>query len=219
MGSYGVNRYYVLLAGYDHEHSETWRQAEHANEIPGGVILDVKGEPGAAATYVMKTEDMAWYVPGAFRTQTGADVSTAGASGHAEVVGTPLQIAPQVSQHVRKRGRARGGGAPVAHNVHGPVCGMGRGQGDAVRRPDPNLPPKLAPSSPRPHSVVSLRRRLSFLCVVSLRRRLSFGYRYVVRQRSPWKAALDLGDLRTYAEFAEFVTQIAVVTATSHARA
>ena len=41
---------------------------------------------------------------------------------------------------------------------------------------------------------------------------------FAVRQRSPWKASMDLGVLNTYAEFAQFVTQIAVITATSHTR-
>ena len=41
---------------------------------------------------------------------------------------------------------------------------------------------------------------------------------FVVRQRSPWKVELDLSMLQTYAEFAQYVSQIAVVTATSHTR-
>ena len=38
-----------------------------------------------------------------------------------------------------------------------------------------------------------------------------------VRQRSPWKAALDLGTL-SQDDFYEYITQVAVVTATSHCR-
>ena len=41
---------------------------------------------------------------------------------------------------------------------------------------------------------------------------------YVVRQRSPYKESFDLASLKTYAEFAEYVEQIAVITATSHTR-
>jgi uncharacterized protein (DUF2252 family) len=41
---------------------------------------------------------------------------------------------------------------------------------------------------------------------------------YVVRQRSPWKAGFDLSELQTYADLAEYVQNIAVITATSHAR-
>ena len=44
------------------------------------------------------------------------------------------------------------------------------------------------------------------------------GSAYVVRQRSPFKAGFDLSSLSSYADLAEFVQQIAVVTATSHAR-
>ena len=44
------------------------------------------------------------------------------------------------------------------------------------------------------------------------------GAAYVVRQRSPWKAGFDLASLLTYADLAEFVQQLAAVTATSHAR-
>ena len=47
--------------------------------------------------------------------------------------------------------------------------------------------------------------------------KLSGAY-YVVRQRSPWKAGFDLASLLTYADLAEFVQQLAAVTATSHAR-
>ena len=41
---------------------------------------------------------------------------------------------------------------------------------------------------------------------------------HLVRQRSPWKASFDLDKLTSYAEFTEFVRQVSVVTATSHAR-
>lgn len=41
---------------------------------------------------------------------------------------------------------------------------------------------------------------------------------HVVRQLSPWKAGFPLETLTTYDGMAEFVAQIAVVTATSHAR-
>ena len=41
---------------------------------------------------------------------------------------------------------------------------------------------------------------------------------FVVRQRSPWKASFDSSGLRTYASFAEYVSQLGVLTATSHAR-
>lgn len=39
-----------------------------------------------------------------------------------------------------------------------------------------------------------------------------------MRQRSPWKKQFDLNELTTHEEFAEFVSQMAVITATSHAR-
>lgn len=44
------------------------------------------------------------------------------------------------------------------------------------------------------------------------------GSAYVVRQRSPWKSGFALDALSSYADLAEFVQQIAVITATSHAR-
>jgi len=45
------------------------------------------------------------------------------------------------------------------------------------------------------------------------------GSDYAVRQRSAWKASFELGSLKKYADFAEFVSQVAASTATSHARA
>jgi len=45
------------------------------------------------------------------------------------------------------------------------------------------------------------------------------GVHHVVRERSAWKAGFDLASLKTYADFAEFVTAVATVTATSHVRA
>ena len=44
------------------------------------------------------------------------------------------------------------------------------------------------------------------------------GKPYVVRQRSPWKSSFSIGDLETFDDLAEYVAQIAVITATSHAR-
>lgn len=44
------------------------------------------------------------------------------------------------------------------------------------------------------------------------------GSHYAVRQRSAWKASFDLSQLRDYAEYAAFVSQVAASTATSHAR-
>jgi uncharacterized protein (DUF2252 family) len=41
---------------------------------------------------------------------------------------------------------------------------------------------------------------------------------HTVRQRSPWKAEFDLGQLKDTADVYAFVRQVAVVTATSHAR-
>ena len=40
----------------------------------------------------------------------------------------------------------------------------------------------------------------------------------MVRQRSPWKADLDLDSLTTLEDFEEYVIQIGVATATSHTR-
>jgi len=44
------------------------------------------------------------------------------------------------------------------------------------------------------------------------------GKAFVVRQRSPWKASFPVEMLTTAAQFNRFVEQVAVVTATSHAR-
>jgi len=44
------------------------------------------------------------------------------------------------------------------------------------------------------------------------------GVPHAVRERSAWKAEMKLASLRSYAEFAEFVTAVATVTATSHVR-
>ena len=44
------------------------------------------------------------------------------------------------------------------------------------------------------------------------------GKAHVVRQLSPWKKGFPFDSLRTYDDLAEFVSQIAVITATSHAR-
>lgn len=44
------------------------------------------------------------------------------------------------------------------------------------------------------------------------------GSSFVVRQRSPWKEGFNLSDLTSYREYTNFVAQVAVVTATSHAR-
>ena len=41
---------------------------------------------------------------------------------------------------------------------------------------------------------------------------------FVVRQRSPWKADLDLSTLTALEDFEEYVIQIGVATATSHTR-
>ena len=41
---------------------------------------------------------------------------------------------------------------------------------------------------------------------------------HVVRQRSPWKASVDLSRIKEQAEFGDFVRQVAMVTATSHVR-
>ena len=44
------------------------------------------------------------------------------------------------------------------------------------------------------------------------------GQAFVVRQRSPWKSAPDLSALTDPDEFIDFMEQVAVATATSHAR-
>jgi len=45
-----------------------------------------------------------------------------------------------------------------------------------------------------------------------------FGKDFVIRQRSPWKASFDYSSLDSASEFMSFAEQVAVVTATSHAR-
>lgn len=44
------------------------------------------------------------------------------------------------------------------------------------------------------------------------------GQAFVVRQRSPWKSSPDLDELKEPAEFITFMEQVAIATATSHAR-
>lgn len=54
VGSFGVGRYYVLLAGED-------RLLENGSGEAGGVILDVKYEPEPAVSAVLGPEDTDWY--------------------------------------------------------------------------------------------------------------------------------------------------------------
>jgi len=53
VGSYGVDRYYILLKGTD-KSLENWVDGN-------AVILDVKYEPPAAVTHVLSKDDAAWY--------------------------------------------------------------------------------------------------------------------------------------------------------------
>jgi hypothetical protein len=41
---------------------------------------------------------------------------------------------------------------------------------------------------------------------------------FSVRQRSPWKDGFDLDDLTDHKDFTEFMSQVAIATATSHVR-
>lgn len=133
VGSYGVGRYYVLLAGGDGDE----REGGGGSQYPNSVILDVKFEPEPAISTVLDQFDAAWY-----RTLFSNEASRA---------------------------------------------------------------------------VLAQRRLTSytdpFIGWIYLN-----DSAYVVRQRSPWKAGFDLASLSSYADLAEFVQQIAVVTATSHAR-
>lgn len=54
VGSYGVDRYYVLLNGED-------RLLRHNGEDGNAVILDIKLEPTPAVSQVLDEEDAAWY--------------------------------------------------------------------------------------------------------------------------------------------------------------
>jgi uncharacterized protein (DUF2252 family) len=54
IGSYGVDRYYVLLNGED-------RLLRHDGEDGKAVILDIKFEPTPAVSQVLDEEDAAWY--------------------------------------------------------------------------------------------------------------------------------------------------------------
>jgi uncharacterized protein (DUF2252 family) len=54
VGSYGVDRYYVLLNGED-------RLLQHDGQDGNAVILDIKFEPTPAVSQVLGEEDTAWY--------------------------------------------------------------------------------------------------------------------------------------------------------------
>lgn len=60
IGSYGVQRFYVLLAGDESKHQEN-ATAEDSERFLGSVILDVKFEPRPAVTSVLGRFDEAWY--------------------------------------------------------------------------------------------------------------------------------------------------------------
>jgi hypothetical protein len=66
--------------------------------------------------------------------------------------------------------------------------------------------------------VVEAQRRLTSYTDPFLGYIILNGSAHVVRQRSPWKTSINLDALTTYADFAQLVQQIAVITATSHAR-
>ena len=159
IGSYGVARYYVLLAGHDaYDELDVASDPQEAppkaddvqakrrddaqavvdENIPGGIILDVKFEPNTSAVAaVLNEHDTAWY-----------------------------------------------------RNlfVH-----------DAQR-------------------AIEAQRRLTSYTDPFAGWVMIFGEAHTVRQRSPWKAGFDLGALENYNELAEYISQVAVITATSHAR-
>ena len=137
VGSYGVGRYYVLLAGDDGDESDESDEGGEGSPYPKSVILDVKFEPEPAISTVLDRFDAAWY-----RTLFSNEAARA----------------------------------------------------------------------------VSAQRRLTSYTDPFTGWIFLNGSAFVVRQRSPWKAGFDLSSLSSYADLAEFVQQIAVVTATSHAR-
>lgn len=141
VGSFGVHRYYVLLKGGSGNNRTGFSGIDVDNDdgFDGepGVILDVKFEPEAAASYALQRADRAWYRK-LFRNEAMRAVE----------------------------------GQTRLTSYTDPFCGVAT----------------------------------------------IFGQHYVVRQRSAYKASIDLDTMRSYSEFAEYVQEIAVITATSHTR-
>lgn len=137
VGSFGVGRYYVLLAGEDVLGVSTGGGGEGGGNAPGGIILDVKFEPQPAVSRAIGDADQSWY-----------------------------------------------------HTIFA---------NEAMR-------------------AVEAQRRLTSYTDPYTGWVVLDGKAYTVRQRSPYKESLDLDSLTTYAELAEYVEQIAMITATSHTR-
>ena len=161
IGSYGVQRFYVLLAGDESKHQEN-ATMEDSERFLGSVILDVKFEPRPAVTNALLTLTLTLTL-----TSNPNPNQVTNVLSRFDEAWYGAQVAPFSNE--------------AARAVHA--------QRQLTSYTDP------------------------FTGWIKLN-----GAAYVVRQRSPWKAGFDLASLLTYADLAEFVQQLAAVTATSHAR-
>lgn len=172
IGSYGVPRYYVLLAGHD--------------EVGPGEMGEEAKQAGARATDPSSRRRRLG--GGAVRTSRGG----AGAGGSGDGVaggGVILDV----------KFEPRASAAVSVLNAQDLAWYRNLFLNDAMR-------------------AVEAQRRLTSYTDPFAGWVLINGKPHVVRQLSPWKKGFPLETLTTYDELAEFVAQIAVVTATSHAR-